>query len=56
MFISTNNLSESGSSKNHTKKKERELYEGSNPKSTTQNWHESKNTTHVNLNWQKLRK
>lgn len=56
MFLNTNNLNEGGCQDKCSEGKKRELYEGENPKSTNQNWQTSKNSSHVNSNWQKLRK
>ena len=56
MFLSINNLNEGSLEENRPETRRRELYEGENPKSTNKNWGASKCCSHVNSNWQKLRK
>ena len=58
MFLSLDNLNEGGANETHTENRKRELYEGDNPKPsvTLMDWQTAKDKSHVNLNWQKLRK
>ncbi|NQU52692.1 MAG: hypothetical protein HQ522_09150 [Bacteroidetes bacterium] len=60
MFFTTN-FNEGGIDENRIETKRRELLEGENPKSigsstNTTDWHCTKECSHVNSNWQKLRK
>jgi len=55
MFLNTTNLNEGGCRDKCTEGRKRELYEGENPKST-KNRQSVKKNSHVNSNWQKLRK
>ncbi len=56
MFLNTSILNEGGCRDKCSEGKKRELYEGKNPKSLTADWNTAKTETHVNSNWQKLRK
>ena len=58
MFLSLNNLNEGGANETRTENRKIELYEGDNPKSNVNqtSWQTTKDKSHVNLNWQKLRK
>ena len=58
MFLSLNNLNEGGTNESHLESRKRELYEGKNPKSNVNptGWQATKEKSHVNSNWQKLRK
>lgn len=61
MFVSLNNLNEGGVTESRPEAKNKEFHEGENPKSIlaksdTSCWHGGKECSHVNANWQKLRK
>ncbi len=58
MFLSTDNLSEGGTNDSRPENKKRKFYEGENPKSNTTptGWQTTNEKSHVNSNWQKLRK
>jgi hypothetical protein len=61
MFVSLNNLNEGGITESRREAKNKEFREGENPKSNlTKNdlscWQSGKECSHVNANWQKLRK
>jgi hypothetical protein len=56
MFLNTSILNEGGCRDKCPEGKKRELYEGKNPKSMNTDWNTAKTDTHVNSNWQKLRK
>lgn len=61
MFLNTTNFNEGGVNESRQETKKRNLFEGENPKSThsnlnSQGWQCTKQHSHVNSNWQKLRK
>ena len=61
MFLGIDNLNEGAFSKKSVECKKVDRSEGKNPKSTvdgenTTSWHSSKKISHVNLNWEKLRR
>jgi hypothetical protein len=56
MFLATENLNEGGSCKKCNKEQQRELNEGKNPKSSNDDWHSARSSSHVNEHWQQLRK
>ena len=61
MFLSHNYLNEGGTDESRLESRKKELYEGENPKSNISNsnptgWQSTKERSHVNSNWQKLRK
>ena len=58
MFLNQNNLNEGDLTTSRGENKNRELYEGENPKLNTNfnNWQTIEEKSHVNSNWQKLRK
>lgn len=56
MFLNTDKMNEGGFHDKNVEGRKRELHEGENPKSTSTNWNAVKAGTHVNSNWQRLRK
>lgn len=61
MFLRLNNLNEGAFQKNRGESKIETHSEGKNPKTDfavnlEQSWQSLKKNTHVNLNWEKLRK
>ena len=56
MFLNPGNLNEGACRNKYVEGKSRELYEGKNPKSATNNWHTERSNSHVNSHWQELRK
>ena len=56
MFLNTGNLNEVDCRNKCSDGKKRELKEGKNPKSTKADWHSSRSGSHMNANWQELRK
>ena len=58
MFLSLNNLNEGGITESRVENKKREFHEGENPKPNDNliGWQTTKEKSHVNYNWQKLRK
>lgn len=56
MFLNTGNLNEGACADKCSEIKKRELIEGKNPKLLSSDWHSARESSHVNSNWQKLRK
>ena len=58
MFLNLITLNEGGIIANPIENRRQELREGENPKTSfnSNNWQTSNTRSHVNLNWQKLRK
>ena len=58
MFLNQNNLNEGDLTASRVENKRREFYEGENPKLNinSTNWQTTDERSHVNSNWQKLRK
>ena len=58
MFLSLNNLNEGDLTESRVENKKREFYEGESPKLNVNltTWQTTDEKSHVNSNWQKLRK
>ena len=61
MFVSITSLNEGGICDSRDEAKKREFFEGDNPKLTgskisTSGWQSTREESHLNSNWQKLRK
>ena len=58
MFLSLNNLNEGDLTESRVENKKREFHEGENPKLNVNltTWQTTDEKSHVNYNWQKLRK
>ena len=61
MFLRNYNLNEGGVNENRLENKKKEFLEGENPKMKIQtvnpiSWQSAKERSHVNVNWQNLRK